>query len=524
MAESHLHSCSDTFQHSLSDERKDIIRGRFNDSASSDLQNACGEPNRSSCGRRHRTVRYLLGASLVSLLSLLMTGRNAHTPSGLHPIPTFACEQDSDDHGDLEKTVEVDKDKKILKITVKFKKKGNLAGKRVRVIEMIGPKDWPYNDRVLIGGHKVIPTTTDEMTLEWTITIRDRTKLRQGSIATCGDCHSAPDQNHAARSLVCSNCHNDGRKPPLDEWNDTTAGDGDPAEFDELTEEEFNQWITAIADKGYAQYIDFVDDTQPTETTGPDWTSWLEVARQAQESVPEEFDFFPHNHSPIGQSFRMAADTTQLPPGWAFATVPAVGTPFFLAVDEILYAEAFLTPPSSVPTGQEARVTLFLLEDTTGTYVGQSFAFRMVKDLSPPIISPPTFTVESLQGVIRTTVADQPAKVREARIVHRLDDGPLATDLMDVEGIGTACNPISWQYRLVLPYGEGHHFEYHIVATDAVGNVSVSPTQNVLLPSVSARGVPAMSTWGLAVLVILLFGGGALALIFPPRKPERRLG
>ena len=117
---------------------------------------------------RSRGCRALGLVVAVTLIALVRPARRAD-----------ACETQEWDGGKMTKFVNADVENNKLTITVEYTKKNSEAGKSIRFIEMIGPKNWLYFDRVLIGGgHKKIPAGDASGKVTWTVD-------RERKVVTC---------------------------------------------------------------------------------------------------------------------------------------------------------------------------------------------------------------------------------------------------------------------------------------------------------------------------------------------------
>ncbi len=360
-----------------------------------------------------------------------------------------AAEQQDWDGGSMTKWVTPDFAKKRVKITVTYKKKPEQIGQEVRFIEMIGPKTWAYNQRVLIPGHGTIPAGQNEGKVEWDISEADVPNLRQGSVIGCFSCH--------------------GEQPPtLDEW---------PGNFNQVTPAEFDAWALGIRNDGYEQYIDIA-----TGTEGSFKTRCFQSAEPAKEDIEVDFFFAHLNRGPAG-SYALAIETASIPATWELSTDPPLGTPYFLANGQLLYAGITITPHDPVDEGDQAVVTLCTIDQDTGE-CPETFRVRVVADTQPPqVTAGPDVTLVDQPGGpvarVSLTATDGPASVASARLLYSLDGAPQDSLFMSIDSFDA--DPVSFLAE-VGPLGTGTHtLTWRVQVRDELKNVLETPEQTTEL-------------------------------------------
>ena len=394
---------------------------------------------------RSRSYRALLLVLVVTLIALGQPGRRAN-----------ACETLEWDGGKLTKWVNPDVENNKLTITVEYTKKNSEAGKSIRFIEMIGPKNWNYSDRIMVGGgHKKIPAGDTSGKVTWTVTKADIPNLRQGPIGGC------------------SSCHDENNMPALQEWPN------DPR-FSPVTDAEFKDWIQDMKDNGYEQYIDINPQDPGDENTDRSFkTRCFQTAMPAQSELPSDFYFYHYNRGPSG-FYTLEIDQAQIPPGWEILSWPALGQPYFLAPEQGLYCWVSIIPHGPVIQGDEARLTIAAIDMDNGE-VPETFSVRTLKDdLAPTVVEGPKAWLDFLTLPGRTTAhrpvmilvsitaSDQPATVASAKLFWSLNGALERSDFMDVASSGV--DPVEFKEVVGAARRGSNTLDYFVRLTDELGN------------------------------------------------------
>ena len=375
-----------------------------------------------------------------------------------------ACETQEWDGGKMTKWVNADVENNKLTITVEYTKKNSEAGKSIRFVEMIGPSNVIYFDRVLVGGgHKKIPAGDASGKVTWTVTKSDIPNLRRGAIGGC------------------ASCHDESNMPALQEWPN------DP-DFEPLTDQDFKNWIQGMKDNGYEQYIDVNAQDPGDENTDIKFkTRCFQTPKRCDSGLPSDFNFFHFNRGPSG-FYTLEFDNVQIPPGWEIFSWPSIGSPYFLSENQGLYCWVTILPHGVVSQGDQARVTICATDQDTGE-CPETFNLRAVKDDLPPmVVDGPSAWLDCLAPMGRLaayhpvmilvgiTVSDQPATVASAKLFYSLNGGLERSDFMDVVSSGT--DPVELE-QAVGPVRAGvNTLDYYVRVTDELGNQMDTPPQS----------------------------------------------
>ncbi len=400
-----------------------------------------------------------LAAAVTIAIVLLAFGRPG--------IRANACETLEWDGGKMTKWVNPDVENNKVTITVDYTKKTSEAGKQIRFIEMIGPKGWPYNDRILIGGgHKKIPAGDASGKVVWEVTKANIPNMRQGTIGGC------------------SSCHDEANMPALDEWPD------DPR-FSPVTDAEFKNWVQGMRDNGYEQYIDINPQDPGDENTDTSFkTRCFQTAVRAQPELPNDFYFYHYNRGLPG-FYTLQIEELVLPPGWEVFTIPPLGMPYFLNSEQGLSGQVTIIPHGVVTQGDEARVTIAADDQDSGERP-ETFSVRSVKDDLAPLVTdgPHAVLTPSATILASVTATDLPATMASAKLFYFLNGAPEASGFMDIASSTT--DPVLFEREVDGLVPGPNQFDYFVRLMDEVGNVVDTPLQNESfnLPNCTATVAP----------------------------------